>query len=78
MIWEQAENKLEKEFYFNNFKEALQFVNQVGSLAEQLNHHPDILLYAYKKVKITLTTHNEGKVTAKDYELAKQIDQISL
>lgn len=78
MIWEQAENKLEREFYFNNFKEALQFVNQVGSLAEQLNHHPDILLYAYKKVKITLTTHSEGKVTAKDYELAKQIDQISL
>lgn len=77
MIWEQAENKLEKEFYFNNFTEALQFLNQVGSLAERLNHHPDLLLHAYKQVKITLTTHSKGKVTKKDYELAKQIDQIS-
>lgn len=78
MIWEQAENKLEKIFYFNNFREAIQFVNQVGEFAEQMNHHPDILLFAYKKVKITLTTHSEGKVTEKDYQLAKQIDSIAL
>lgn len=78
MIWEQAENKLEKIFFFNNFREAIQFINQVGEFAEQMNHHPDILLFAYKKVKITLTTHSEGKVTEKDYQLAKQIDSIAL
>ncbi|OGY43448.1 MAG: hypothetical protein A2729_04740 [Candidatus Buchananbacteria bacterium RIFCSPHIGHO2_01_FULL_39_14] len=73
--WLNQNNCLTKEFIFQNFKEALAFVNQVGEIAEANNHHPDILIYGYKKVKITLTTHSEGKVTDKDTEMAKLIDK---
>ena len=74
--WEDNNKEIGKEYEFRNFKEALDFVNVVGKLAEEANHHPDIRIYDYKKVKLTLTTHNEGKVTEKDWELAKKIDQI--
>jgi len=67
---------IEKEFVFENFQEALDFINSVGKLAESADHHPDILLFAYKKVRITLTTHSENKVTEKDFNLAKKIDKL--
>jgi len=76
--WLNQNNSLTKEFIFKNFKEALAFVNKVGEIAESKNHHPDILMYGYKKVKITLTTHDQGKVTNKDTEMAKLIDKISI
>lgn len=76
MNWNKQSEKITKEFTFNNFKEALSFVNQVGELAEEMDHHPDILLHSYKKVSISLTSHNEGKVTDKDHELASKIDAL--
>lgn len=78
MDWKTTNNKLEREFTFSDFKQALQFVNKVGELAEAMNHHPDILLFGYKKVKITLTTHTEGKITNQDYSLAEKIDHIDI
>lgn len=77
MKWNENNKKIEKTFTFSNFVEALEFVNRVGELAEKHNHHPDILLHSYKKVSISLTTHSENKVTAKDYNLAEEIDQIN-
>ena len=74
--WLEKENYLEKEFIFNNFKQAVNFVNKIAVLAEKLGHHPDILIYQYKKVKISLSTHSENKITDKDYLLASQIDEI--
>jgi 4a-hydroxytetrahydrobiopterin dehydratase len=76
MEWKTENNKLNKEFAFNNFREALSFVNQVGELAESMDHHPDILIHSYKKVSITLTTHSKGKVTDLDHKLATKIDAI--
>lgn len=76
MNWKTEENKLKKEFTFNNFTEALGFVNRVGELAEGMDHHPDILIHSYKKVLITLTTHSEGKVTELDHQLASKIDKV--
>ena len=64
-------------FTFKDFKEALEFVNKVGDLAELHNHHPDIHLVEYKKVKIVLTTHSVGGITEKDITLAKEIDKFS-
>ncbi len=78
MRWDEKENKLEREFVFSNFKQALSFVNKVGELAEEMDHHPDILLFDYKKVKISLTTHSKGRITESDYGLAEKIDQIQL
>lgn len=76
MDWNKETEKITKEFTFENFKEALAFVNQVGELAESMDHHPDILVHSYKKVTISLTSHSEGKVTDKDHELASKIDKI--
>lgn len=74
-MWQQKNNALCREFAFTNFKEALVFVNQVGELAERTNHHPDIEL-GWGRVKVTLTSHDVGTATERDYKLAKQIDQI--
>lgn len=75
MNWDSKDGQLIKEFKFEDFKSALEFVNEVGKLAEQSNHHPDIEL-SWGKVVIKLTTHSEGKVTNKDYDLAAKIDQL--
>lgn len=66
---------LVKEFSFPDFKGALAFVNEVGELAEEMSHHPDIEL-SWGKVVVKLTTHSEAMVTDKDRELAKAIDAI--
>jgi 4a-hydroxytetrahydrobiopterin dehydratase len=76
MNWKTDNNKWVKEFDFKNFVQAVQFVNKIVPLAESANHHPDILIHSYKKVRIELMTHSEGKITQKDYDLANEIDKI--
>lgn len=78
MNWEKRENVLVKEFEFNDFKESVSFVNQIVPFAEKADHHPDILIHSYKKVRIELTTHSEGRITEKDYALAKDIDWLHI
>jgi len=74
--WERAKNKtIQKKFTFGNFKEALAFVNQVGELAEKSNHHPDITIN-YNKVTLSLTTHDAGGLTTKDFDLAGHVEKI--
>ncbi len=73
-MWVEKNNVLVKEFEFADFAEALDFVNKVAAEAEKVNHHPDVLLHSYRKVKIMLTTHSEEKVTIRDRELAAKID----
>jgi 4a-hydroxytetrahydrobiopterin dehydratase len=74
--WELVKGKsLQKKFSFNNFKEALAFVNQVGELAEKSDHHPDITIN-YNKVILTSWTHTAGGLTAKDFDLAGHIEKI--
>ena len=74
--WENENNSLVKIFIFKGFVEAVNFVNKIVPLAEKAQHHPDIEIFAYKKVKVKLTTHEKGKVTAKDISLSKKIDKI--
>ncbi len=76
MAWETENNKLVKTFTFSNFVEAVDFVNKIVPLAEDMQHHPDIEIFDYKKVRIKLSTHDAGKVTEKDELLAKKIDEI--
>ena len=52
------------------------FVNQVADAAEAANHHPDILVHGWNKVRLTLTTHSEGKLTDNDHAMAGRIDAI--
>lgn len=73
MEWKK-DKKLEKEFIFSNFVESVEFVDKIVPLAQAADHHPDILIHSYKKVKVMLFTHSENKITEKDYDLAKKID----
>ena len=68
------EHHLEKEYSFNDFREALDFANRVGEVAEKENHHPDIFL-AYGKVGLKLWTHNIDGLSENDFILAAKVDQ---
>jgi 4a-hydroxytetrahydrobiopterin dehydratase len=72
--WEMEENQIAKQFQFKDFAEALVFVNKVGAEAEKMDHHPDILIHSWNKVKITISTHSEGGITKKDFQLAEKIE----
>lgn len=75
--WTKENNSLVRVFTFNDFVEAVGFVNELVPIAEKANHHPDIEIFDYKNVKIKLTTHDKGsKVTEKDIELSKEIDKL--
>lgn len=75
--WSFLNNQIEKEYKLNDFKSALDFVNKLGDEAEKMNHHPDIFIHSYNKVKIAVSTHSEGGVTEKDFWLAQKIESIS-
>lgn len=72
--WELEGNLIVKLFQLKDFAEALAFVNKVGAEAEKMNHHPDILIHSWNKVKITTSTHSEGGITKKDFQLAEKIE----
>ncbi len=75
--WNYMDNKISKEFELKDFKTALDFVNRVGAEAESMDHHPDILMHSWNKVKISVNTHSEGGVTEKDFKLAEKIEAIN-
>jgi 4a-hydroxytetrahydrobiopterin dehydratase len=61
---------------FNDFIQAIEFVNKLVEPSEAIGHHPDIEI-SYNKVTISLTTHDAGGLTQKDFDLARTISQIS-
>ena len=69
--WQIEAGELIKTFQFKDFVASLRFVNQVGELAEQAAHHPDIDI-RYNRVRLALTTHDAGGLTPKDFDLAAQ------
>ena len=69
------EHHLEKEFKFKNFRQALDFTNQIGELAETAGHHPDIYL-AWGKVRVTIWTRKIDGLTESDFVLAAKLDQL--
>jgi 4a-hydroxytetrahydrobiopterin dehydratase len=73
--WSLETNSITKTFSFPAFKEALEFVNKVGEIAEKHSHHPDIMLMQVN-VALSLTTHSERSLSKKDFEVARDIDQI--
>ena len=72
--WAHKGKAITREYAFPDFTNALLFVNHVGYLAQAADHHPDIDI-RYRKVTLTLSTHSEGGLTAKDVQLAGQIDR---
>ncbi len=75
--WAFERDALAKEFKFGSFREALGFMVRAGFEAEAMDHHPD-WTNVYNRVAVRLNTHDAGgKVTAKDVELARRLQQIS-
>jgi len=74
--WQRGEGALiEREWRFKDFAAAIAFVDRVAEVAEAANHHPDILLHGWNKVRLTLSTHSEGGLTDADFRLAAEIDR---
>jgi 4a-hydroxytetrahydrobiopterin dehydratase len=74
--WDHAGKALHKKYTFKSFLPAIAFVNKIAEAAEKAGHHPDITIN-YSVVTISLSTHSEGGVTDRDFDLAKAIDQIA-
>jgi 4a-hydroxytetrahydrobiopterin dehydratase len=74
--WSQVGKAIQRKYSFKSFVAAIAFVNKIADAAEQAQHHPDITIN-YSVVTISLSTHSEGGITAMDFELARQIDQIA-
>ena len=71
--WKRREDEIHKLFVHKDFARAMGFVQSVALLAEKMNHHPDIDI-RWNKVSLSLSTHSEGGLTAKDFALAQQIN----
>ena len=72
--WRREGEALVRDWRFSDFAAAISFVERVAELAEAANHHPDILVHGWNKVRLTLSTHSEGGVTAADLALAERLD----
>lgn len=72
--WTYSENSIIREFDLKDFQSAIAFIIKIGFEAEKMDHHPDIYLHSYKKVKVTLSTHSEKGVTERDLKLAELIN----
>jgi 4a-hydroxytetrahydrobiopterin dehydratase len=73
--WKVEHGELIRQFQFPDFLGSIAFVNSVAPLAEAAGHHPDIDI-RYNKVRVALTTHDEGGITTKDFELASKVDSL--
>ena len=73
--WEVQDDFINKEYECENFAEALDFVNQIGALAEEADHHPDIF-FGYGYAEVAITSHDAGGLTSRDFELAAKIDKL--
>ena len=73
--WSERAKTISRTFKFKDFLHSIVFVNRAAKKAQKLNHHPDMDI-RYDKVKLTLTTHDAGGLTGKDFALAEQCDEI--
>ena len=75
--WINIDGKLQRDFQFSDFNDALQFINQISVICESENHHPEIN-WIYNKITLKLSTHDAGDViTEKDIKLSELIDEVA-
>jgi len=74
--WKRSKEEIARTFEFTDFQAAIAFVNRVAAAAEKAVHHPDIEI-RWNKVRLTLTTHDAGGLTAKDISLATRCDALA-
>ena len=75
--WRREGEEIVRDFERDDFAGALAFVNRVAEAAEEANHHPDILLHGYNKVRLSVTNHSQGGLTEADFALAETIDRLA-
>jgi 4a-hydroxytetrahydrobiopterin dehydratase len=73
--WELDKKHIERTFEFDDFTQAIEFVNGVAEIADEEDHHPDIDV-RYNKVRVALSTHSEGGLTELDFEVAEKISTL--
>jgi 4a-hydroxytetrahydrobiopterin dehydratase len=73
--WTVQNGKLEKSYAFDSYLQGPAFASAVGSLAEEMDHHPDILI-TWRKVTVSVETHSVGGISPLDFELARRIDEL--
>jgi 4a-hydroxytetrahydrobiopterin dehydratase len=74
--WEREGDEIVREWRFDDFAEAVEFVNRVAEVAEEANHHPDILIHGWNKVKLSLSNHSVGGLTEMDFTMAVRFDDL--
>ena len=72
--WSLEEGKVIRKFQFKNFREAIDFVNNVAEIAESENHHPNISIYGWNKVKLTFFTHAIRGLSENDFIMAAKVN----
>jgi 4a-hydroxytetrahydrobiopterin dehydratase len=75
--WRRDGDEIVRDLRFGDFAAAIAFVNRVAEVAEEANHHPDILVHGWNKVRLALSTHSEGGLTESDFTLAARIDRLA-
>jgi 4a-hydroxytetrahydrobiopterin dehydratase len=73
--WRLQGKRISRTFVFEDFMEVVRFVNRIAKIAEDMKHHPDMSIN-YNKIRLSLTTHDEGGLTNKDFKLARRINGI--
>lgn len=73
--WKLQGKRISRTFIFEDFMQVIRFVNRLAKTAEAMNHHPDMWI-KYNRIRLSLTTHDEGGLTSKDFRLAKKINRI--
>jgi 4a-hydroxytetrahydrobiopterin dehydratase len=74
--WELEKKHIERLFEFDEFAQAIDFVNSVADIAEEEEHHPEMDI-RYNKVRVQLSTHSQGGLTERDFEVAEKIDTLA-
>jgi 4a-hydroxytetrahydrobiopterin dehydratase len=72
--WRREGDEIVRDFKLDDFTKAIAFVNQVADAAEAANHHPDILVHGWNRVRLSVTNHSQGGLTEADFSLARTID----
>jgi len=74
--WELAGRELTKGFYLKGFNDAIGFINDIAGVANEIQHHPDVLLSEFSTVRLFVKTNEFGKVTMRDIDFAKRVEDL--
>lgn len=72
--WKLGKDSIKRELKFKDFKQAVRFTNRIATLAEREGHHPDIAIYSWNRIRLTLSTHAIGGLSQNDFIMAAKIN----